>query len=304
MADRVRPQPYRLDPPIDDKSLPQIVTNADEMFQMLFEDLAAVDSAVSILETAAATVTSGSGSSSTLQISGLFGRDGEDATFISPWSATPTFERVTATLIAQGGPLALAAVSTDGVLLENMTLATAGIPVQMAPRLRFRGHAWNTTGGGSEATNDFFLESVPVSQASPNGLFRFASSFNGGATTYPLILTHTGGLTLLGGINAAGALQSDSDMNAGASSFIYWSARTLMSAPSNGQVNMTLQNQTAGIGFDFITDAILKIRTRAQTGYATVDCLGLKASGVAGVSFGPAAIASITIVNGIVTAAS
>lgn len=61
---------------------------------------------------------------------------------------------------------------------------------------------------------------------------------------------------------------------------------------------------TVGVGFDFATNAVLKLRTLAQTGYATLDVLGLKASGAAGANFGPAGIVSITVVNGIVTAAS
>lgn len=73
---------------------------------------------------------------------------------------------------------------------------------------------------------------------------------------------------------------------------------------STGLGTLLNGDQSAGIGFDLTTDALLKIRTRAQTGYATVDCLGLKASGVAGASFGPSAVASITVVNGIITAIS
>lgn len=61
---------------------------------------------------------------------------------------------------------------------------------------------------------------------------------------------------------------------------------------------------TAGIGLDVNTDAVLKVRATSLAAYATVDCLGLKASGVAGATFGPSVLTSITIVNGIVTAAS
>jgi len=85
---------------------------------------------------------------------------------------------------------------------------------------------------------------------------------------------------------------------------IGWSARTTLKSPADAQLNLLNSAESAGVGIDVATDTVLKIRTRAQTGYATVDCLGLKASGVAGVSFGPAHPASITIVNGIVTAAS
>lgn len=44
-----RPQPYRLDPPATPETLPQIVTNADEMFQILFEDLQELCAAVDAL---------------------------------------------------------------------------------------------------------------------------------------------------------------------------------------------------------------------------------------------------------------
>lgn len=41
-----RSQPYRLDPPITQENLPQIITNADEMFQILFEEIAALEAAI------------------------------------------------------------------------------------------------------------------------------------------------------------------------------------------------------------------------------------------------------------------
>lgn len=89
--------------------------------------------------------------------------------------------------------------------------------------------------------------------------------------------------------------------NAGA---LFWLNRTFIESIANGQLNIDNNAASAGIGFDVNTDAVLKIRTRAQSAYATLDCLGLKASGAAGASFGPAAVASITVVNGIITAIS
>jgi hypothetical protein len=76
----------------------------------------------------------------------------------------------------------------------------------------------------------------------------------------------------------------------------------LIFTAGDGQINLQNNANTAGVGFDAATDNVFKIRTRAQTAYATVDALGYRASGVAGVSFGPAAPTSITVVNGIVTA--
>ncbi len=86
---------------------------------------------------------------------------------------------------------------------------------------------------------------------------------------------------------------------------IFWNNRSILSSPADGQMNVTNIATSSGVGVDVTTDAVMKVRTRAQTGYATVDALGYKVSGVAGVAaFGPSAVASITIVNGIVTAIS
>ncbi len=76
MSINPRSQPYRLDPPVNDDTLPQIVQNADEMFQILFEDVVALDSAIDAVDT------SSSGSGSTVAgptgPPGLEGPPGED----------------------------------------------------------------------------------------------------------------------------------------------------------------------------------------------------------------------------------
>ncbi len=73
---------------------------------------------------------------------------------------------------------------------------------------------------------------------------------------------------------------------------------------SDGQLTFSNGSGLTGAGFDVTTDSVLKIRTRAQTGYATVDALGYSVSGVAGASKAAGPVTSITIVNGIVTACS
>jgi hypothetical protein len=108
-----------------------------------------------------------------------------------------------------------------------------------------------------------------------------------------------------GALVCASSITSGGNMFPALTSSVIWGAtRNRLNAPADGQMNLTNLAQTAGFGFDCLTDAVLKVRTRAQTGYATVDALGYRASGAAGVSFGPAAVASITVVNGIVTAIS
>jgi hypothetical protein len=86
--------------------------------------------------------------------------------------------------------------STDALILSNATAATVGVPVQQSGRLRLRSNVWNTTAVAANNTNDFFLESVPVSGLVPSGLLKFGSSLNGAAATYPMTLTSGGTLAM------------------------------------------------------------------------------------------------------------
>jgi hypothetical protein len=79
----------------------------------------------------------------------------------------------------------------------------------------------------------------------------------------------------------------------------------ILPSATTGLLNLANAANSAGVGFDVATDAIMKVRTRAQSGYATIDALGYKASGVAGVAtFGPSVVTSITVTGGIITAIS
>ncbi len=86
----------------------------------------------------------------------------------------------------------------------------------------------------------------------------------------------------------------------GAGAF-FWNNKSILTSPADGQMNITNIGASAGFGFDGTTDAVMKVRTRAQTGYATLDCLGLKASGAAGASGTGTVVSQLTVVNGIVT---
>jgi len=125
-------------------------------------------------------------------------------------------------------------------------------------------------------------------------------NFDGTTVNVSNPLSVTGLITTSGGLTTT----SSGDITVSSSRFISWSARGSLNSPADSQVNFTNFAGTSGVGWDVSTDAVAKLRTRAQSAYATLDCLGLKASGTAGASFGPAGIVSITIVNGIVTAAS
>jgi len=109
-------------------------------------------------------------------------------------------------------------------------------------------------------------------------------TFNG--TINLAALTTTGSITVAGNINP------------GTGSQINWSGRTHVLVPADGQFNLTTAAESAGVGLDVTSDAVLMLRTRAQSAYATLDVLGLKASGVAGAT---GTFANVTVVNGIVT---
>jgi len=140
--------------------------------------------------------------------------------------------------------------STDGLVLANNTPATAGVPVQQAPRIRLRGNTWDTDDLVNR-TNDIILENVPLSSASTNGTFRIGFTLNGVVNPNALTLTNTGSLTTLGAITAGGVVTSNSDMLAGSTAFIYWSSRTLLSSPANAALNATNQANNTGIQTTF-----------------------------------------------------
>lgn len=235
-----------------------------------------------------------------------------------------------ATSLVQGGALALGAVSTDGIVEQNTTAATVGIPVQQSPRLRFRSNVWNTTATAATNTDDWFVESVPASGLIPSGLLKIGSILNGAAATFPLTLSSAGVLTSaaaggyrfagLGGIQptsgpATSVLAPDGgayfrvlsgtiDHNSAATTFSN-AGTALFRIPLptvTGLVQFNNGAGTTGVGIDVATDAVLKVRVRAHNAYATVDALAYQASGTPGVSGGAGFPSSITAVNGIITA--
>jgi hypothetical protein len=95
------------------------------------------------------------------------------------------------------GADAIAATSTDGLIIRNSTAASAGVTVQMSPRLRLQGAGWNSTSGLSE-TDSFFLENLPATVAgTTTARLKFGYIGNGGAATYPLQMTNGGGLLFI-----------------------------------------------------------------------------------------------------------
>jgi hypothetical protein len=82
------------------------------------------------------------------------------------------------------------------------------------------------------------------------------------------------------------------------------STRGVLHSPANNNFTFEANNGSTGFGLQTGTADVMIVANQAQSAYAKVDCLGLKSSGVACPSFGPAAVASITVVNGLITAIS
>lgn len=109
---------------------------------------------------------------------------------------------------------AIAAVSTDGLVLSNATAATAGVPVQLGPRLRWHGNVWNTTATAATNTDDWWMEALPASAATPSSIFKLVVSLNGAAGTTALSVNNFGSVTSGGnmGIGATAAIISGNNI--------------------------------------------------------------------------------------------
>ncbi len=71
---------------------------------------------------------------------------------------------LTSTTTATSSRTALTTTPTDGVILENTTVALVGTTVQMSPRIRLSGSAWDTTTVAAKSV-DWTQEILPISGA-------------------------------------------------------------------------------------------------------------------------------------------
>lgn len=92
-------------------------------------------------------------------------------------------------------------VSTDGFVAANATAATAAVPVQQSPRFRLRSNVWNTTATAASNTDDWWIQSTPVSGAVPKGGLDFVNSANGVAGSIIASLNWQNNGWALNGVN-------------------------------------------------------------------------------------------------------
>lgn len=152
----------------------------------------------------------------------------------------------------------IAVTSTDGLTLSNNTAATSGVTVQMSPRLRWRGNAWDTA---ASQTVDFFAENLPATAATPTGTWRLGYSLNGGATTYPVTVTSAGVLTTLSSVSAG------ANILAAAGSVVGHSGRNRLTSTASGLTNVV--DSTSAFGAQFNSGTAAPTVTSCGTGTIT-----------------------------------
>lgn len=205
-----------------------------------------------------------------------------------------------------GTRTALAATPTDGIITQNTTAATGGATVQMSPRLRFRGHAWDTAASQSL---DFTIQMLPVTGATPSSILQFSHSLNGAAYTVPMTLTSAGLLTILGSLVSSGNITS------AAGGIHTWLGRSAMFSDADGNIRLTNASQNAFTMLQFgLTSSSapglkrvtteLEAKLADDSAYTYIKAKLRASNGTAGANFGPAAVASITVVDGVITAIS
>lgn len=147
----------------------------------------------------------------------------------------------------------LATTSTDGIIAQNTTAATAGVPVQISPRLKLCGTAYNSTSTLSE-TDCFFFEALPTTVAgTTTATLKIGYIAPSGAVTYPATLNSVGGLVAISSVVGP-------TVGVGGSG----SGNTLLTSTANGQLNLLNNAASAGVGLNGVTDGKLIIQTRAS----------------------------------------
>jgi hypothetical protein len=193
----------------------------------------------------------------------------------------------------------LGTTSTNGFLLQNLTAATSGTTVQISPNLKWCGTAYNSSAGTSE-TDCWYAEVLPATAAgTTSALLKLSSTINSGAATNQISFgsgaIYGGGSLTLGIDGAVGTWVFGADGSLLGATGTYplgWLSSTRMTAPTNGQFNITNSTATSGIGFDVTTDGTLAVRNRAQNAYGTVNALSYQVSGTTAIATTAPSVAS------------
>ncbi len=104
--------------------------------------------------------------------------------------------------------------STDGLLLENSTAALVGETVEMAPRIRLRGHAWKSNATAASQSHDWIIENVPATgAAATTSTLTIKNSNNGGGYANKFRIQDDGEILVQDYINYPDAVGPRSNAN-------------------------------------------------------------------------------------------
>lgn len=184
-----------------------------------------------------------------------------DQTIAPTWSSVHTFQQ------------AVAATSTDGVVLSTSATATSGNQ-KYSPRLRFRGSYFS----GSAKTTDWTIDNQPTSSG---GLLVLAHSDNGGTYANQLTISSAGVVRGTGGPNSGLALGQ-----LGGSDIVEVSGTTLIFLTGGTNINTSI-NRAGSKGFQTTSDGAIYWgnSTTNITGYQTY----IYSDAAASIRFGAAA---------------
>ena len=149
----------------------------------------------------------------------------------------------------------IATTSTDGVVVTNTTAATSGATVQISPRMRLCGTAWNSSGAASE-TDCWKIEAVPATVAGTTTVsLQVARSVAGGA--YGSTVTISSGGSITAGLN----------LTAAAGGVVNWTGRANVSSPADGEITTGNNAQTvsAGVRARYIIEAVTATKAPSAT---------------------------------------
>jgi hypothetical protein len=166
--------------------------------------------------------------------------------------------------------LALAATSTDSIVLQNTTasIVTGGLTVQMSPRTRWSGTGWDSDDNVSR-TVSFFAEVLPASANTVTGSWKLGYISAAGATTYPMSVSSSGAIS-------GGSFTVSGNATVGAAGEVDWDTRMSLVSPSSGV--LSLRSET-GLAFGRLnygpsTNAFSALSARAANGLELLSAAG------------------------------
>lgn len=179
------------------------------------------------------------------------------------------------------GP-ALGVVSTDGLVIQNATAATVGTTVQISPRAKWCGTAYNSVSTLSE-TDCFFWETLPATVAgTTTALFKLGSTINGAAATYPMTVSNAGVVVAAGNISSSANVIGNN----------LFTASNHFNAAGDGEFKATTIGEAIGVTFKF--DALPTV----ASGFGTSPSITAGSTPLAGsVNIGTGGVATSGIIN-------